>query len=107
MHPIVPHEHSIDTSHGFKREKKVISFCEFYKDSVEVETVNELLEIIYNKKKVSDMIETLKEDDVNNPNSGRVMQKAGMKFEGILRQSGRNNQGIVDMAHYSIIKADR
>ena len=22
MHPIVPHEHSIDTSHGFKREKK-------------------------------------------------------------------------------------
>ena len=45
--------------------------------------------------------------DVNNPNSGRVMQKAGMKFEGILRQSGRNNQGIVDMAHYSIIKADR
>ena len=45
--------------------------------------------------------------DVQNPNSGRVMQKAGMKFEGILRQSGRNNQGIVDMAHYSIIKAER
>ena len=45
--------------------------------------------------------------DVNNPNSGRVMQKAGMKFEGILRQSGRNNQGIVDMAHYSIIKSER
>ena len=45
--------------------------------------------------------------DVHNPNSGRVMQKAGMKFEGILRQSGRNNQGIVDMAHYSIIKAER
>lgn len=45
--------------------------------------------------------------DVNNPNSGCVMKKAGMKFEGILRQSGRNNQGIVDMAHYSIIKAER
>lgn len=45
--------------------------------------------------------------DVNNPNSGRVMQKIGMKFEGILRQSGRNNQGIVDMAYYSIIKSDR
>ena len=45
--------------------------------------------------------------DVNNPNSGRVMQKAGMKFEGILRQSGRNNQGIVDMVHYSIIKSER
>ena len=45
--------------------------------------------------------------DVNNPNSGRVMQKIGMKFEGILRQSARNNQGIVDMAYYSIIKSDR
>ena len=30
-----------------------------------------------------------------------------MKYEGILRQSGRNNQGIVDMANYSILKSDR
>ena len=45
--------------------------------------------------------------DVNNPNSGRVMQKAGMKFEGILRQSGRNNQGIVDMARYSILRSEQ
>ncbi len=45
--------------------------------------------------------------DVNNPNSGRVMQKIGMKYEGILRQSGKNNQGIVDMAHYSILKSER
>ncbi len=45
--------------------------------------------------------------DVNNPNSGRVMQKCGMKFEGILRQRGRNNQGIVDMAYYSILQSDR
>ena len=44
--------------------------------------------------------------DVNNPNSGRVMQKIGMKYEGILRQSGRNNQGIVDIAHYSILKSE-
>lgn len=45
--------------------------------------------------------------DVNNPNSGRVMQKIGMKFEGVLRQSGLNNQGIVDMARYSIIRSER
>ena len=45
--------------------------------------------------------------DVNNPNSGRVMQKIGMKYEGTLRQRDRNNQGIVDMAHYSIIRAER
>ena len=45
--------------------------------------------------------------DMNNPNSGRVMQKIGMKYEGTLRQSCKNNQGIVDSARYSIIKTDR
>ncbi len=34
--------------------------------------------------------------DVNNPKSGRVMEKAGMKLEGIWRQAGKNNQGICD-----------
>ena len=44
--------------------------------------------------------------DVNNPASGKVMQKVGMTYEGTLRQIGKNNQGICDMAYYSIIKAD-
>ena len=34
------------------------------------------------------------------------MEKAGMTFEGILRQAARNNQGIVDIAIYSILRAD-
>lgn len=45
--------------------------------------------------------------DVNNPKSGRVMEKAGMKKEGVLRQAGKNNTGICDVVHYSILKADR
>ena len=44
--------------------------------------------------------------DVNNPASGKVMQKVGMTYEGTLRRIGKNNQGICDMAYYSIIKAD-
>ena len=44
--------------------------------------------------------------DTANPNSGRVMKKAGMSPEGILRQSGRNNQGIVDLAYYSILRSE-
>lgn len=44
--------------------------------------------------------------DTQNPNSGRVMKKAGMHFEGILRQSARNNRGIVDCALYSILGTD-
>lgn len=42
--------------------------------------------------------------DVNNVKSGRVMQKAGMKFEGVARQASRNNQGIVDVACYSVLR---
>lgn len=44
--------------------------------------------------------------DTNNPNSGKVMEKAGMKYEGTLRQCARNNQGIVDCAVYSILKEE-
>lgn len=42
--------------------------------------------------------------DVENPASGAVMRKAGMTREGVLRQSGRNNRGIVDMAVCSILR---
>ena len=42
--------------------------------------------------------------DPNNPASGKVMQKCGLKYEGTLRQSDWNNQGICDTAHYSILR---
>ena len=45
--------------------------------------------------------------DVNNPKSGRVMQKAGMRPEGILRGAGKNNQGICDEAYYAALRRDR
>lgn len=41
--------------------------------------------------------------DPNNPNSGNVMKKCGLTYEGTLRQADRNNQGIVDVAMYSIL----
>lgn len=44
--------------------------------------------------------------DLNNPKSGRVMDKAGMKQEGILRQAGLNNQGICDKVVHAILKED-
>ncbi len=45
--------------------------------------------------------------DVNNPKSGRVMDKAGMKQEGILRAAGKNNQGICDEVWHAMIRSDR
>lgn len=43
------------------------------------------------------------EHDVNNPNSGKVMQKCGLKYEGTLRQADRNNMGLCDTAVYGLV----
>ena len=45
--------------------------------------------------------------DANNPKSGRVMDKAGMKLEGILRAAGKNNLGICDEVWHATIRSDR
>jgi ribosomal-protein-alanine N-acetyltransferase len=45
--------------------------------------------------------------DTNNPNSGLVMKKCGMRFEGIARSAARNNQGICDISRYAILRSDR
>ena len=45
--------------------------------------------------------------DPNNPASGRVMEKSGMRHEGILRQAGRSNQGIIDVSRWAILRSDR
>ena len=44
--------------------------------------------------------------DPNNPHSGGVMKKCGMRYEGTTRASDRNNQGICDAAQYAILRSD-
>ncbi len=44
--------------------------------------------------------------DVNTPHSGGVMRKCGMQYEGTLRQSDWNNQGICDAAYYGILRKE-
>ena len=45
--------------------------------------------------------------DPRNPNSGRVMRKCGMNYEGTLRQSDWNNQGICDASWYALLAHER
>ncbi len=45
--------------------------------------------------------------DPRNPNSGKVMAKCGMKYEGTLRSSDWNNQGICDACYYALLKSER
>ncbi|MBQ7921238.1 MAG: GNAT family N-acetyltransferase [Clostridia bacterium] len=44
--------------------------------------------------------------DPNNPNSGLVMQKCGLRYEGTLRQADWNNKGIVDACMYSLLRSE-
>ena len=45
--------------------------------------------------------------DVNNPHSGAVMKKCGMRYEGTHRAADRNNQGICDTAIYAMLRRER
>ena len=45
--------------------------------------------------------------DPRNPNSGGVVEKCGMKYEGTLHSSDWNNQGICDACYYALLKSER
>lgn len=44
--------------------------------------------------------------DPRNPNSGKVMLKCGLQYEGTLRDADINNQGICDAAVYALLSKD-
>ena len=45
--------------------------------------------------------------DPKNPHSGMVMKKCGMRYEGTMRSSDRNNQGVCDACWYALLRSDR
>ncbi len=45
--------------------------------------------------------------DPRNPRSGMVMKTCGMKYEGTMRSSDRNNQGICDACWYALLRSER
>lgn len=44
--------------------------------------------------------------DPNNPNSGNVMKKCGLIYEGTLRKADWSNKGIVDACMYGMLVSD-
>ncbi len=44
--------------------------------------------------------------DPNNPNSGKVMKKCGLQYEGTLRKADWSNKGIVDACMYGLLAED-
>ena len=46
------------------------------------------------------------QQDPENPASGRVMMKCGLKPEGILRKADFSSRGVVDVAVYSLLACE-
>jgi ribosomal-protein-alanine N-acetyltransferase len=83
-----------------------IGYCigrKWWNKGITSEALNPLIKFFFEQVGVN-RIES--RHDPNNQNSGKVMAKCGMKYEGLLRQADSNNQGIVDTVYYGILAED-
>lgn len=84
-----------------------IGYCmgrRWWHRGIMAETLNAVIGFLFDQVGVR---QVFAEHDVSNPHSGDVMRKCGMTFEGVREKAGQNNQGIVDMACYTIKASDR
>ncbi len=68
------------------------------------EALRAVIDYLFDTAEVNRIVAT---HDARNPNSGRVMRKAGLRFEGVMRGAGRNNQGVCDDVVYGLLRTDR
>ena len=99
---------SIDVCHWREDgEAPEIGYCmgrRWWHRGIMSEALGAVIEFMFDRVGVERIVAR---HDVNNPHSGGVMRKCGMKFEGILEKSHQNNQGVIDTAQYSIERGDR
>lgn len=84
-----------------------IGYCigrKWWNNGITSEALKTVIDFLFDAVGVN-RIET--RHDPRNPNSGRVMKKCGMKYEGTLRSSDRNNQGLCDACYYGLLKDER
>ncbi len=89
-----------------KTEKVHIGYClgsRWWHCGFTSEAFTAVIAFLFEEVKVN-RIETW--HDPQNPNSGKVMQKCGLIYEGTLRQADWNNKGIVDACVYGILASD-
>lgn len=79
-----------------------IGYCigrKYWNQGITSEALTALIEFFFKKVGVN-RIEA--KHDLLNPNSGKVMAKCGMKYEGTGIKAGKNNTGICDVVMYGI-----
>ncbi len=83
-----------------------IGYCigrTWWHQGITYEAMKAVMDFFYKEVRVN-RIES--QYDPRNANSGKVMEKCGMKCEGIMRSSNRNNQGICDACYYALLKSE-
>ena len=83
-----------------------IGYCigrKYWHQGIVSEALTELIRFFFEEVGVN-RIES--RHDPRNPNSGKVMLKCGLQYEGAMRQSDTNNQGICDAMYYALLAED-
>lgn len=83
-----------------------IGYCigrKYWRQGITSEALAAVIDFLFENTDVN-RIEAI--HDVNNPNSGKVMKKCGMIFEGTHRQGSRNNTGLCDVNYYSVLREE-
>ncbi len=81
-----------------------IGYCiskKYWHKGITSEALSTLIKFFFEEVEVN-RIEA--KHNINNPNSGKVMLKCGLKKEGVLRSIYKDNTGLADAAIYSILK---
>jgi len=89
-----------------KTDKVHIGYCigsKWWHKGYTSEAFLGIIPFLFDKVKVQ-RIES--QHDPNNPNSGRVMKKCGLEYEGTLKKADWSNKGIVDACIYGLLADD-
>jgi ribosomal-protein-alanine N-acetyltransferase len=83
-----------------------VGYCigkEWWNKGITSEALTALISFFFNEVKVK-RIEC--RHDPKNPNSGKVMEKCGLIYEGTIKQGDWNNQGVCDYSMYGLVSED-
>ncbi|MDD7593088.1 MAG: GNAT family protein [Peptoniphilaceae bacterium] len=83
-----------------------IGYCigsRWWHQGITTEAFKAIIPFLFNEVK-ADRIEA--QHDPDNPHSGNVMKKCGLKYEGTLRKADWSNRGIVDACMYSLLREE-
>jgi ribosomal-protein-alanine N-acetyltransferase len=81
-----------------------VGYCigaEYWHRGITSEAFKEVIKFLFEKVECNRIYAR---HDKCNPNSGQVMKKSGLLYEGTLSEAGKNNTGICDVVIYGITK---